>query len=516
MFGTRFLRVLGNRSNPAVARPSVCFHIVVNMKGSFPKPGMTQMEIFNAQFKRKVLLLRGAMIRRRMFKVPFLRDAQVMSFSDVAGHSAFVCLAASYMATDISDLRITAISGITLSIIFQYYREKPLWIPIRWNFLFLITNAVLLYLLFKESNDADNLPEEQKLLFTQLFKDVGNMKMEDMLHLMMVANREEYQPGSKLISSGRRRHHVYLVLSGKCSVIARNGETLGTIGPNQFISEQSFITWQTKFAHAHAKRMAEKEALSNLIQLQKAGHPEIRDAEIGGEGNGSGIAGDPTDAHIPIVTNFFAWMFPPNAETASASDTGVPAAVGVSDDVREEDRYLHLHDDAPRSEWLVGKADIVVEEPTIVYSWRFPVLHEMIQKRPSIGVVFERLISADLNRKMAANTSLAVIRSYKQMVVGALSEGTKVSAKTRSFLEKYRTERGITEAEHVGMVEALGWTIAEFERGRKGGEGKEFDQYLEMVKNYCLASDVVSHCEAFKVFFVAVYSLLYVLCACCR
>ena len=450
---------------------------------------MTKMEMFRARHKRNMLLLRGAMIRRRMIKFPFSEDAHVMSLSDLAGHSAFVCLAASYMATDISDLRITAVSGITLSIIFQYYREKPLWIPIRWNFLFLVTNVLLLYLLFKESNDADNLPEEQKLLFTQLFQDVGAMKMEDMLHLMMVANREEYQPGTKLISSGRRRHHVYLVLSGKCAVIARNGDKLGTIGPNQFISEQSFTTWQTKYANAHAKRKKEEEALSALIMVDKVGHPGIVNAEIGGDGNGSGIAGDPTDAHIPIVTNFVAWMFPPteNADKiVSVSNSG-----GLNDDVLEEDRYMHLKDNAPRSEWLVGKADIVVEEPTVVYSWRFPVLHDMIVKRPSIGVVYERLISSDLNRKMLANSSLAVTRSYKQMLSGALVEGEKVSPKTRKFLEKYRTERGVSEKEHLAMVEGLGWTIAEYERGRKGGEGKEFDNYLDMVKLY-LSGDMVS------------------------
>lgn len=450
------------------------------------------MEMFNAQMKRKMILFRGAMIRRRMWKLPFMRDAHVMSISDMAGHSAFLFLAASYMATDISDLRITAMSGITLSIIFQYYREKPLWIPIRWNMLFLFINTVLLYLLFKESNDADNLPEEQKLLFTQLFKDVGAMKMEDMLHLMMVANREEFQPGSKLISSGRRRHHIYLVLSGKCTVISRNGDALGTIGPNQFISEQSFVTWQTKFAHAHEKRKKEQQALSQFVKYEKVGNPEIINAQIGGVGNGSGIAGDPTDAHIPIVTNFFTWMWPPeNNEYAASSTAGNGAGPKYAEGVLEEDRFMHLQDDAPRSEWLVGKADIVVEEPTVVYSWRFPVLHDMILKRPSIGVVFERLISADLNRKMLANSTLATSRSYKQMISGALLEGDKVSLKTRRFLEKYRTERGISESEHVALVEELGWTVAEFEKGRKGKEGKEFEVYLSMVKEV-LVGEVVS------------------------
>jgi len=44
------------------------------------------------------------------------------------------------------------ILGISLSIIFQYYREKPLWIPIKWNGLFMLINAMMILLLLKVEN----------------------------------------------------------------------------------------------------------------------------------------------------------------------------------------------------------------------------------------------------------------------------------------------------------------------------------------------------------------------------
>lgn len=108
------------------------FRKPVRLRGSSePSPNSSWDELLYI-LKRRQLLLRGAMIRRRMFKVP-LGNHIIISLSDLCGHGAFVCLALSYLATDIIYLRASAVSGIVLSIVFQYYRDKPLWIPIRYS-----------------------------------------------------------------------------------------------------------------------------------------------------------------------------------------------------------------------------------------------------------------------------------------------------------------------------------------------------------------------------------------------
>lgn len=50
-----------------------------------------------------------------------------------------------------------AASGIGLSILFQFYRAQPLWIPISWNGLFLAINASMIALLVRERSEAANL-----------------------------------------------------------------------------------------------------------------------------------------------------------------------------------------------------------------------------------------------------------------------------------------------------------------------------------------------------------------------
>jgi hypothetical protein len=114
--------------------------------------------------KRNLILLRGGMIRKRILNVPkffqrLLVPKQQMpkkgenftiNFSEVTGHLAFVVAAAAFLEDDILYLRAYSICSIAMSIIFQFYREIPLWIPIRWNYLFIGINAFMISLLLKD------------------------------------------------------------------------------------------------------------------------------------------------------------------------------------------------------------------------------------------------------------------------------------------------------------------------------------------------------------------------------
>ena len=134
------------------------------------------------------------------------------TLSNVAGHGSFLFLMASYLETDFLNLRMYALSGISLSLIFQYYREKPLWIPLQWNFLFLLINAVMISFLLKESNDAEDMMknEEQKHLYDSTFKIYG-MKPVDFLHLMSIAQRREVNVGEKIVEQGKHHNRLHLV-----------------------------------------------------------------------------------------------------------------------------------------------------------------------------------------------------------------------------------------------------------------------------------------------------------------
>ena len=492
-----------------------------------------------AALKSKFEILRDHMVRKRHIVFPIIKRRTDFSFSDLCGHCGFLCLGISYLATDIASLRMSAIGGISFHLLFQYYRLQPLWIPIGWNSGSLFINLYLLGSLLKESNDADNLPEEQKQLFTSLFKDVGEMKMEDMLHLMMIANREEFKPGTKFLSVGKRRNHLYLIVRGKCKVMNKNGEYVGEIGPNQFISEQSFTTFKTKLAKKqHDKTMAEMYAdvmdavgANQLIQLNNNKEVEEKKESNSINDQLEGIVSEDSlmettvtttttsattttnneeDGIVNTIGSIFNhamdtvtnWVLPTSASSgavvtltqlvhttnsnnnhATVHDTSTSHS--LSDTVEEEDRYSHSFDkdDIPPSEWLLGKADVIATEPIIVYTWSFNRLNDMIIKRPSIGVVYERLISADLNRKMLANTSTSAIRNYRQMLSGVLmDENDHITNKKRYYLEKYRLEHGITKEDHGKALKEMNWTEEEYAQGKKGMFDQRIVHYKTMVQ----------------------------------
>ena len=118
------------------------------MRASFRKP-KEQRSWFEEKMlilQKKKLFLRHAMVKTRILtfgypKIPFMTTTNskpivfVYQLSDVCGHGAFILLAVSYMESDFLQLRIFAVSSGFLSMLFQFYREKPLWIPLQWQVL---------------------------------------------------------------------------------------------------------------------------------------------------------------------------------------------------------------------------------------------------------------------------------------------------------------------------------------------------------------------------------------------
>jgi hypothetical protein len=102
-----------------------------------------------------------------------------MSVSELVGNVSFVCATVAYMNTDILELRCLVMGGISLSIIFQYYRAVPMWIPIRWNFLLLGINAAMVTSLVLERRKANRMPKElEELYMNAHFENRGFSRVE--------------------------------------------------------------------------------------------------------------------------------------------------------------------------------------------------------------------------------------------------------------------------------------------------------------------------------------------------
>lgn len=178
-----------------------------------------------------------AMIRERTLTV-FNKTMQ-FQLTNLAGHGSFIMLALGYLESDFLHLRVFAFTGISLSILFQYYREKPLWIPIRWNSLFLLINAVMIYLLLNEEDSLSNLPEEMQLLYQNVFSKRG-MKPLEFRYLMAIVRRQELRKGDRIATENKPIESLFVVSSGEL-IAMRHNEIVAKITENQFIGEMSFL-----------------------------------------------------------------------------------------------------------------------------------------------------------------------------------------------------------------------------------------------------------------------------------
>jgi hypothetical protein len=88
--------------------------------------------------------------------------------------------------------------------------------------------------------------------------------------------------------------------------------------------------------------------------------------------------------------------------------------------------------DAPSSQDVVlsygeiASADVVCLEDSVVYTWTFKDLNDIIALEPAIGMVFESCISADLNDKIGQikqSIEPEPLQLYMQLMIGATLDG---------------------------------------------------------------------------------------------
>jgi CRP-like cAMP-binding protein len=344
--------------------------------------------------KGRLQFLQAEMVKQRFIEVKLpgitarAKTRRIFyTLSNLAGHGSFLLLAVSYLEKDFLHLRLFAATGMSLSIIFQYYREKPLWIPIRWNLLFIMINATMIALLLKEESDADHMSKDEKELFKNFFQRRGilsirlrtavshseynipvlsvyvrllsyllhttsltllsfsfltlsllfyssvitGMKPVDFSHLMAKAEKTTLKKGTKLAVEGGLNNHVHLIFSGHM-IVVKNHHFIARLGHNQFVGEMSFLRWQ-----------------------HRQSFPKDTDKNI---------TLHPAAAAVAV------------ADTYSSEDD-------LESDVlqaQNESEIEHSHDKVQEDEGEAYFADVTCLEDCVTYSWSFQDLNKILEK----------------------------------------------------------------------------------------------------------------------------------------
>ncbi|CAB9500345.1 cNMP [Seminavis robusta] len=162
------------------------------------------------------------------------------SVSEICGNVSFVFVCVAYLNTDILMLRVLSTGSIALSILFQYYRAIPLWIPIRWNVLLLAINSVMTVSLIAERQMANNMPGELAGTYTNgLFEARGLSKVE-FVRLFSRAQKITLRKREKLAQDGQVNRRLFFVVEGAVQIQQR-GKRIAKVTPYHFIGEMSFL-----------------------------------------------------------------------------------------------------------------------------------------------------------------------------------------------------------------------------------------------------------------------------------
>ena len=179
-----------------------------------------------------------AMTRRRTLRMgPWIVE---YTFTELALHAGFVITALSYLESDLVTLRTLAVLGSVSAIMWQYYKQQPTWLAIRWNILFMLINiAWVSVLLLRLQRAESNIDDEEDEVFEDVFATVG-MKRMDYYQLLKKAIWRDIAPGKVLVREGDEHQFLFLLVEG--DVV---GERLGTpvyrFKPGDFVGDLAFI-----------------------------------------------------------------------------------------------------------------------------------------------------------------------------------------------------------------------------------------------------------------------------------
>ncbi|GMI20309.1 hypothetical protein TrCOL_g12281 [Triparma columacea] len=173
------------------------------------------------------------LMSRTTFRI-FNRSLDI-SLAEVLGHTSFVLVALSYSTSNELALRSIAVTGSTSMLFFTYYHPhgKVLWLPFRWNLLFIGINSYMIGKIMKESYQAKNMDAEDVLIYESFLSDFDRV---DFSKLRSIGTLESYEDGAVLFEQGDMNEKISFVVEGEfeCRV---DGQKTYSLSPGNFIAE---------------------------------------------------------------------------------------------------------------------------------------------------------------------------------------------------------------------------------------------------------------------------------------
>ncbi len=120
------------------------------------------------------------------------------NLSECFGHSSFILVALSYYSDDFLQLRLMAVLGSTSMLVFTYFHPhgRILWLPLKWNLLFIAINSYRIGKVLLDRWKAEKMdPGLKKFREDHLYVMDG----VDFLKLVKIAKEEVFEEGDVVL-----------------------------------------------------------------------------------------------------------------------------------------------------------------------------------------------------------------------------------------------------------------------------------------------------------------------------
>ena len=181
--------------------------------------------------------LRSVLLKPRTVPVPRWVSPQhyTITLSEVFGHASFILVAASYAVDDFLHLRIIAVAGSTAMLFFTYFHPhgRVLWLPFKWNVLFIAINSYRIGKVYLDRWFANQLSPELLEIRDNHFYVLDPVDFSKLVHL---SREETFQEGDVVTRQGQLNRYIRLVVDGELQVF-RDGISTYYLEEGNFVSE---------------------------------------------------------------------------------------------------------------------------------------------------------------------------------------------------------------------------------------------------------------------------------------
>ena len=161
----------------------------------------------------------------------------IFSLNNWPGHLSYVLIAISYWLTDMFWLRLVAVLGLSLEILYFWLSGGDLRTGIGWDLIFILINLYQIYRLVKDRLSL-RLPEPDRELLRSVFTGLDDAQIA---WLLIAGEFCDIAEGTTLAEENQALDRLFFICSGRVRVTIA-GREVSHLERGNFVGEVAFLT----------------------------------------------------------------------------------------------------------------------------------------------------------------------------------------------------------------------------------------------------------------------------------